>query len=292
MKRIIFDCDNTMGVPERDVDDGLTLLYLLGREDVDILGVTTTFGNRTIEIVYNNTLLMADELGMTSIPILKGGASPQERQSDAARFLAEQTARCPREVTILATGSLTNLLGAYEIDNNFFTNIKEIILMGGITEPLIINGKLLEELNFSCDAEATYKVLSSGVKTTVITGHICLQALFGEREYKRLMENEAINVYKYIKNKTFHWFEFIKGLFGIDGFYNWDIVAAVYLTHPQLFNENICKASSTADDLRTGLLVLSPKGYSLNIPTVIKDMESFNQVVFSSWSNVKYFMNP
>ena len=27
---LILDCDNTMGVPGRDVDDGLALLYLLG----------------------------------------------------------------------------------------------------------------------------------------------------------------------------------------------------------------------------------------------------------------------
>lgn len=45
MKKVLFDCDNTMGLPGRDVDDGLALLYLLGREDVDLKGVTTTYGN-------------------------------------------------------------------------------------------------------------------------------------------------------------------------------------------------------------------------------------------------------
>ena len=44
-ERVIFDCDNTMGQPYREVDDGLTLLYLLGRSDVELLGITTTFGN-------------------------------------------------------------------------------------------------------------------------------------------------------------------------------------------------------------------------------------------------------
>ena len=35
---------------------------------------------------------------------------------------------------MLATGSLTNLGGAYEKDPHFFEKVKEIVLMGGITE--------------------------------------------------------------------------------------------------------------------------------------------------------------
>ena len=30
-KRVILDCDNTMGLDGRDVEDALALLYLLGR---------------------------------------------------------------------------------------------------------------------------------------------------------------------------------------------------------------------------------------------------------------------
>lgn len=36
MHKVLFDCDNTMGVKNCDVDDGLTLLYLLGRKDIDL----------------------------------------------------------------------------------------------------------------------------------------------------------------------------------------------------------------------------------------------------------------
>ena len=45
MKKIIFDCDNTIGIEGCDVDDGLTLLYLLGCKDVEVLGITNCFGN-------------------------------------------------------------------------------------------------------------------------------------------------------------------------------------------------------------------------------------------------------
>ncbi|KXG73870.1 nucleoside hydrolase [Thermotalea metallivorans] len=291
MHKIIYDCDNTMGVKERDVDDGLTFLYLLGRKDVCISGVTTTYGNSTMDIVYDNTLRMFHELSIQDIPLLRGASSPKNRHSEAAEFLAEKAAESPGEITVLATGSLTNLLGAYEIDSNFFHHAKQIILMGGITNPLMINGKQLDELNFSCDPEATYQVLSSGAKVTVITGHICLQALFGEKEYKRLMESHDIKIYQYIRNKTNHWFVYIMKEFGIKGFYNWDIVAGVYLTNPQLFDTNITNLVSTSEDLKTGLLKIdnnSNKGYRVNMPTAINNIEEFNEIIFNTWANVAY----
>ncbi|SHJ88467.1 nucleoside hydrolase [Paramaledivibacter caminithermalis] len=290
MHKVIFDCDNTMGVENCDVDDGLTLLYLLGRQDIDLLGVTTTFGNSKIDIVYNNTIKMFNELKLNDIPLYKGASSSKDRQSEAAEFLTKMTKKYPGEIILLATGSLTNLLGAYELDNNFFNNLKEIVLMGGITEPLIINGKNLDELNFSCDSEATYKVLSSNTNVTVITGHICLQAFFGENEYKRLMENDSVKIYQYIRDKTINWFEFIMQKFGIKGFYNWDIVASVYITHPELFDRNIQKITSTSQDLDNGYLKinnLSGNSYEINIPTKIKDIDKFNKVIFDSWAKVK-----
>lgn len=290
MHKILFDCDNTMGVKNCDVDDGLTLLYLLGREDINILGVTTTFGNSEINIVYNNTKKMFDELKINNLPLLRGAPSHENRQSEASQFLVKMTQEHPGEITLLATGSLTNLLGAYEIDNNFFSNLKEIVLMGGITEPLIINGKNMDELNFSCDPEASFRVLSSDTKVTVLTGHICLQAVFGEAEYKRLMDDKSIKTYQYIRDKTIDWFEFIMKEFGIKGFYNWDIVAALYITHPDLFDEKIERVVSTSEDLKRGYIKIHPlnnTGYDVNIPTRIIDIDKFNNIIFDSWKRVE-----
>ena len=39
MKKIIFDCDNTFGVKDCDVDDGLALMYLLGSREAQLLSL-------------------------------------------------------------------------------------------------------------------------------------------------------------------------------------------------------------------------------------------------------------
>ena len=58
MRKIIHDCDCTFGINGCDVDDGLALLYLLGDPEAEVLGVTTTYGNNTLEKVYENTIFM------------------------------------------------------------------------------------------------------------------------------------------------------------------------------------------------------------------------------------------
>lgn len=289
MNRIIYDCDNTMGLKNYDVDDGLAFLYLLGNSDVEILGVTTTFGNSQTDVVYNNTKELFKDLNIKNIPLLKGAINNEFRESEAAHFLVNMVNKFPNELTLLGTGSLTNFLGAYELDKDFLKKSKRIILMGGITEPLIISGKIVKELNFSIDSVAAYNVLSSGASVTVLTGNICLQANFGEKEFERL-KSSNIDIYSYINSKTKQWFNYFMDRFRVREFYNWDVVAAVYLTNPELFDNNEKNINSSPIDLKEGHLYFdsnkTDKGYLINIPTKISDIKRFNEIVFNSWANL------
>jgi inosine-uridine nucleoside N-ribohydrolase len=100
-----------------------------------------------IELIFDCDITMGIH-GKSDIPARRGAPRPKEsedrttkqRESPAARFLAETARNNPGRVTVLATGSPTNLLGAYRIDPLPFANLKEIVLMGGVIEPLIING--------------------------------------------------------------------------------------------------------------------------------------------------------
>lgn len=290
MKKVLFDCDNTMGLPGRDVDDGLALLYLLGREDVELKGVTTTYGNSSLEEVFENTKVMFKELDIENIPLIKGAKSAECRISDAAEFLVREAAKSPGEITLLATGALTNLYGAYELDNNFFNNLKDIVLMGGITEPLIINGVNLDELNFSCDPLATYKVLNSNCDVSILTGHTCLQAFFGEEELVKLRAKKDHPIYEYIRKNIESWYVFVEKTFGVWGFYNWDIVSAVYVTNPELFEDKYEYVVSREEDLSRGYLKIDnnkDRAAKINIPVKIKNREEFNKIIFDAWERVR-----
>ena len=53
MQKIIFDCDNTVGIEGYPMDDALAFLYLLGnRGRAQVLAFCCTFGNGTAQQVY------------------------------------------------------------------------------------------------------------------------------------------------------------------------------------------------------------------------------------------------
>jgi purine nucleosidase len=291
MDRIIYDCDNTFGVPERPVDDGLALLYLLGHPRAEILGVTTTYGNSTVDVTYDNTKRMLRELGRSDIPVLKGGASKERRHSEAAEFLADLAGRNEGRLRILATGALTNLFGAYKADPDFFGKIKEIVLMGGVTEPLFLNGVKLDELNFSCDPEASCCVLTKGGHISIATGNNCLPAYIRREDFERRLMGAANPIGRYICEQTRSWFDAKVKLYGLNGFYVWDGVAAACLLEKKLFARRAHRYTASVEDLRSGFIgrvggVSQSAAQAANLP-VIRDADVFRDALYMGWTSVR-----
>lgn len=89
MQSVVLDCDNTLGMPARDVDDGLALLYLLGCPEVELLGVTTTFGNCIVDQSYAHTRALLAQADRDDIRVLRGAGQRGQAPTEAAHFLAE-----------------------------------------------------------------------------------------------------------------------------------------------------------------------------------------------------------
>lgn len=285
---VIFDCDNTMGIYGKDVDDGLALLYLLGSENIDLIAITTTFGNSTLEMVHPNTQRILRELGREDIPLYKGAETPQNRSSEAAKALVDMVDRRPHELTILATGSVSNLMGAYDIDPLFFKKVKHIVMMGGIEYPLLVNGLPMKELNFASDPEAICIVLEQCHSTSIITGHVCLDAVFSHDTYRNMAKSIKQEMYDFIKKETEHWITFIGTIYNMNGFCNWDAVAAAYIDHPDLFDVVQKQIGHKKEDLETGLLIEDPSnGNTITLPLKIKNVDILNDILISAWANVK-----
>ncbi len=288
MYQIIYDCDNTMGISGKDVDEGLAILYLLGQRDVHLYGITTTFGNSTVEDVYQATESLFHELKITGIPIFKGAGSVAERQSEASDFLVKSVMNNPNEITILATGSLTNLYAAYKQEHLFLKKLNGFIMMGGVTKTLYIGGRKMDELNLSSDPEAAYRIFNSGCKVTIVTGNLCLQALLRRDDFITRASNTGRVVYPFLEKNIEYWFEEVERQFGMPGFHVWDVVAAVYTTDPGLFAKGEWNLISSREDLKTGFLRSEKPETERTIVTVlsqIHDMSRFWNKVFEGWEN-------
>ena len=64
-RKMILDLDT-------GIDDALALAYALGSEEVDLIGVTGTYGNVLVETGVRNTLAILELFGRTDVPVFAG----------------------------------------------------------------------------------------------------------------------------------------------------------------------------------------------------------------------------
>ncbi len=150
----------TPGVPEKvllekviidtdigdDVDDAFALALALRSPELQILGITTTFGDTETRAKLVDRFLA--EAGHGEIPVAAGaptvskGTFTQRRYAegghyarpshpDAVGFFLEQIRRYPGQVTLIAIGPLMNVGAAIDRDAATFRKLKRVVIMGG-----------------------------------------------------------------------------------------------------------------------------------------------------------------
>ena len=285
---VIYDCDVTLGRPFRDVGDGLALLYLLGETRVNLLCVTTTYGNGPVEMTTLTTRRLLDHLGYDDVATLPGAAGPDEEpeMNLAARHLKDIVSARPGEIVLVATGSMTNLRHAATLAPDFFQKLRGLYLWGGVTEPLVWNGHRLAERNFSLDPEAAYSAIHADCPVTIATGQAGLTAVFRSPQFAAL---QALGdpISRLIVHKVRFWFALTRLWFRDGGFAMWDSVAALALTQPELFESERVHVTSTYDDLRAGRLFVDPNRRGpVQLVRGVRDFEGFIMAHFAAWRHL------
>jgi purine nucleosidase len=284
-QRVICDCDNTLGVPGRPIDDGQAMLYLFGRPDIELIGVTTTFGNGPIEDVHPATVQFMLDAGHGDIPVVEGEGERGQPPTAAAHYLAETVAAAPGEITLLAIGPLGNLRAAAEVDPDFFRNLKQIAIMGGYLEALPIPGwEQVQEVNLAGDPEAAYVTLNGGCPITLMNAQVCLMAPYGLDHLDSIKHWEGSSIHHSIRD----WLVQCEIRHNGATEFLWDMLPAVYISFPDLFDSNPVHLVSSVEDLETGTLVLGGEGEGsiINMPSRILDVERFYEIVYEGWKRV------
>jgi inosine-uridine nucleoside N-ribohydrolase len=229
---VIHDCDNALGAPGQDVDDGLALVYLLAQQGITLRGVTTCFGNAGLPTVLRETRRLLGVAGASHLPLLAGASGPGLAPTAAARFLAEATEAEPGRLTILATGPLTNLAAAAALDPGFPGRCAGIVCLGGdlVTEgqpATRLGWRRLREVNFEADAEAARCVLAfRACPVTVVPASACLDL--------RLRWAHMPLLPPALRPAVRNWMACCRLGRGLRDMVAWDLLPALLLTHPDL----------------------------------------------------------
>ena len=140
-EKIIIDTD--IG---DDVDDAFALALAVKSPELQVLGVTTTFGDTAARAKIVDRFL--GEVGRAEIPVLagkatattnpmsqrkygEGGHFAKSPRGDAVEFLLEQIRKYPGEITLVAIGPLMNVGAAIDKDTATFRKLKRVVIMGG-----------------------------------------------------------------------------------------------------------------------------------------------------------------
>lgn len=281
---VVYDCDVAMGHPFRDVGDGLALLYLLGEPRVELLGVTTTYGNGPVRMTTRAARCLLREVGRENVPVRAGAAGPdgEPTKNEAARFLVDTANARPGEVVVIATGSMTNLRHAAALDRDFFKRLRGLYLLGGATGPLTWNGRCLGERNFALDPEAAYQAIHADCPVVIATAEAGLTAIFRSPQFA-MLQASCDPVSRLIARRVRFWFALMRLYFRDDGFGMWDSVA-VAAARPELFEYQQAFISSQREDLQMGRLVVDPSRHGpVRIVRGVRDLDGFVLAHLAAW---------
>jgi inosine-uridine nucleoside N-ribohydrolase len=127
-----------------DIDDAFALALVLRSPELQIVGVTTAYGDTELRARLVDRYLAA--VGRRDIPVAAGVATPHtnvftqaayalrepdHKHPDGVAFLLDQIRAHPGEITVIAIGPETNLATAIQRDAGTFRKVKRVVLMGG-----------------------------------------------------------------------------------------------------------------------------------------------------------------
>lgn len=208
MKKLILDLDT-------GVDDTLAISYALGSPEVELIGITGTYGNVLMEQGVRNALAITDLFGHPEVKVYRGlphaskkdsfevlpisafihgdngigdvviPDSKREAESEpAVDFIIDAVKTYGKDLIYVPTGPMTNIAAALHKAPEIKDEIGKIVLMGGA---LTIHGNVTPwmEANISQDPDAADVLFRSGAPVTMVGLDVTLQTLLTYKETQK-----------------------------------------------------------------------------------------------------------
>ncbi len=257
--KVIFDTDP-------GVDDAMALYYALAHPAIELVGITTTFGNVSVQQAATNALYLTALAGR-SIPVTQGVSTPWVKPGEAppdfihgadglgnlpsrhattnqidprtsVEFIVDTARAHPGEITLVAVGPLGNLAAALLREPALPTMLREVIIMGGtVVEPG--NVSPVAEANIWNDPHAADKVFSAGWKLTMVGLDVTHQVIVPAALVQKIADLHRHPATDTLAHAVNFYADFYSGLYPdvakVHGCYGHDVLAFIFLTNPELF---------------------------------------------------------
>lgn len=288
--KIIFDTDP-------GIDDAMALLLALSSPEIEVVGVTTVFGNTNVESTTVNALNLLHLADRMDIPVAKGAGQPmvnppgimgefvhgddgmgnidwwktnhpehQAIDKHAAQFIVEMVMSNPGQITLVPVGPLSNIGLALQLEPRIAQNVRNVVVMGG---SVAAGGNVspVAEANIHNDPHAAQLVFTAGWDIAMAGLDVTTAVKMDDTFFAAL--GKSSNKYgQFIARIIPFYQQFHRNHYGYaDGATDThDPSAIAYMIDPTLFKGNLWPVQVPTDGLAMGMTMADRSGRHFSGP--------------------------
>lgn len=279
-KKIIIDTDP-------GIDDAMALLFALCAPSLDVVGLTTIFGNVNTPVATRNALHLLEFAGKGQVPVAHGAEQPlyipfhgpatfvhgldglgntnppaptkQAVNQTAAQFIVEMVMRNPGEITLVPVGPLTNLALALLLEPRIVHKVAEVVIMGGAAT---VNGNVnpAAEANIANDPHAADLVFTAGWPVTMVGLDVTTKVIMDEPYLVTLCTPER-KTGAYIYDICRFYLDFHHRVHQMYAAHTHDPSAIAYLIDPTLFQTQRGVIRVLTEGIARGQTLMDRRGH-------------------------------
>ncbi|MCP5074496.1 MAG: nucleoside hydrolase [Rhodobacteraceae bacterium] len=251
-RKIIIDTDP-------GIDDAMAIFFACLHPGLDVVGLTSVFGNVTVEVATRNALVLT-EMAQQDIPVAMGEGQPlvqvpndvsahihgnegfgdmQAIQPNGAavsesgpEFICRTIDENPGEIVLCPIGPLTNIARALEQDPGIASKVDSVVIMGGGLERGNVTG--FAEANIWNDPHAADAVFAADWDITMVGLDVTNQVVCDDADFARIA-GAAPTLGGFLNRVVQFYLQFYEQRYGIPGCQMHDPTAVIAITHPELF---------------------------------------------------------
>jgi inosine-uridine nucleoside N-ribohydrolase len=279
-EKVIIDTDP-------GVDDALALAFAFESQQLEVVGLTTVFGNVETHLATLNALRLLEIIGK-DVPVAEGASHPlymkklspptdvhgkdglgeidlplpktRPIEKSAAEFIVQTVMDNPGEVTLIVLGPMTNIALALALEPKLAENVKQVVAMGGVLQ-VMGNVSPVASANILGDPHAADIVMGTDWSMTLVTADTTRQVLVTDNWWNSVRQKGGRNVELLFDISRFYR-TFYQSVGYSDGYPNHDSTAVAYVLDPGLFDTSERAVRVVTDGMTIGHVVAAEKRHS------------------------------
>ena len=269
------------------VDDALAIAFAALHPEIELLGLTTVYGNVSVDQATQNAGYLLGLLDQKQVPVAKGEATPSVQtphnfpdfvhgkngfgdidvaypadfkpiDEHAADFIVRMINENPGEIILVPIGPLANIGLALKKDPSIAQKVKQVVIMGGAAH-VAGNVSPAAEANIWNDPHAAQAVFEAPWPIVMVGLDVTYQTIMPNEPMERIAA-AAPKVGGFLQQICAFYANFYRNVAGFDGFSLHDPATVMYVTNPELFKTERGQIEVVKEGAGAGKTFFAPKG--------------------------------